>query len=89
MGKRRTITSDIGPTTTTPDIVAKVSAALAAGEGARLGRWLMLPPGRVFRLPESYRAGPMPAYVDEYEVATYGAAAFVRSWLGDWTAADG
>lgn len=81
----RVTTPDIGPTTQTSEIISGVQKALKGRSAVKLGRWLMVPPGRVFKLPEKYRStAKIPPDADEYEVALYGADKFVKAWLKDW-----
>jgi hypothetical protein len=76
---------NIGPATTRAEILRDIKANLKKRHAVVLGRWIMTPPGRVFKLPEKYR-GKMtfPANVDEFEVAIYGPENFHQAWLKDW-----
>ena len=79
---------DVGPTTTNAEMINAITSNIKARKGVKLGRWVMIPPGRVFKLSEKYRGSglkvPGAKEIEDAEVAIYGIPNFLKAWHKDW-----
>jgi hypothetical protein len=76
---------NIGPATTGAEIIRDIKTNLKQRRAVALGRWIMIPPGRVFKLPEKYRGKTaFPENIEDFEVTIYGPENFHKAWLADW-----
>jgi hypothetical protein len=73
--------------TSTSEIIQMCQQALSDGKPVQLGRWLMLPNGRVARYSNQFRSLDLNSSdlgnFHIMEICCYGVKNFVKAWIND------